>query len=284
MLVALAVLATSLLGADSLLVSPAWLSAHLTDPDIVVVHVDRSRTGYDQGHIQGSRFLPLASILVERNGVPNELPPVATIDSALESVGISDGSRVIITGDPLAAARLFMTLDYLGHTGGAALLDGSTEGWVAAGFPAADASAATALGSLTPRVNRDVVVDSHWVRSHLKTPGTVFLDARPAADFIGTPGSTPPSGHLPGARNIYWKHTLGGVPPAVLPRGELEAMFRGAGMQPTDVVVTYCRSGMQAGFLYFVARYLGYDTRLYDGSMSEWLTLADAPLATGEAP
>lgn len=284
MLAALAVLATSLLGADSLLVSPGWLSAHLTDPDVVVVHVDRTRTAYDQGHIAGSRFLPLASILVERTGVPNELPPVAALDSVLESVGVSDGSRVIITGDPLAAARLFMTLDYLGHAGGAALLDGSTEGWIAAGFPAADATEATAAGSLTPRVNRDVVVDSHWIRSHLGSPGTVFLDARPGADFRGTPGSTPPSGHLPGARNIYWKHTLGGVPPAVLPKQELEAMFRGAGIRPTDVVVTYCRSGMQAGFLYFVARYLGYDTRLYDGSMSEWLTLANAPLATGETP
>ena len=281
MLALLPFLASALLGADTLLVSPAWLSAHLHDPLVVVVHVDRSRSGYDAGHIEGSRYLPLAALLADRDGVPNEMPPVATLDSVLESVGIGDDSRVIITGDPLAAARLFVVLDYLGHGDGAALLDGSTEGWIQAGFPAANAPAPATRGSLTPRVDSAVVVDAAWVAGHLGRAGTVFLDARPATDFIGTPGSSPPTGHIPGARNIYWKTTLGGVPPAVLSRPELAAMFHGAGIRAGDMVVAYCRSGMQAGFLYFVARYLGYETRLYDGSMADWLRRPEAPIETG---
>jgi thiosulfate/3-mercaptopyruvate sulfurtransferase len=50
----------------------------------------------------------------------------------------------------------------------------------------------------------------------------------------------------------------------------LQEMFRDAGVKPGDRVVTYCHIGQQASLLYFVARYLGYDTRLYDGSWQEW--------------
>ncbi len=281
MLALLPFLAASLLGADTLLVSPAWLSAHLDDPNLVVVHVDRNRAQYDAGHIQGTRFLPISAILVERDGVPNELPPVATLDSVLESVGIGDQSRVIITGEPLAAGRLLFTLDYLGHGGRVALLDGGIPAWVHAGFPVGNAPAPARRGSLTPKVVPGVVVDGAWVEGHLKAPKTIFLDARPASDFTGTPGSSPPTGHIPGARNIFWKTTLDGTPPVLLPRSELEEMFHSAGIRQGDVVVSYCRSGMQASFLYFVARYLGYETKLYDGSMAEWLTRPGAPVETG---
>lgn len=75
MLSVLPLLAATLLGADTVLVSPAWLSAHLGEPGMVVVHVARNRTAYDAGHIARSQFLPLSSILVERAGIPNELPP-----------------------------------------------------------------------------------------------------------------------------------------------------------------------------------------------------------------
>lgn len=271
----------ALLGTDTLLVSPAWLSAHLGQPGIVVIHADRDRAAYDAGHIAGSQFLALASIVVERDGVPNELPSVAALDSVLESIGIGDDSRVIITGDPLAAGRLFFTLDYLGHGSHAALLDGGTPAWVAAGFPVAQESATPGRATFTPAPRPDVLADAAWVHTHLHDSTVALLDARPAADYAGTPGSSPPTGHIPGARNIFWKTTLGGTPPALLDRAALEAMFKAAGAAPGDLVVTYCRTGVQASFLYFVARYLGYGVKLYDGSFAEWSQLAGMPIVQG---
>ncbi|MFL6440137.1 MAG: rhodanese-like domain-containing protein [Terriglobales bacterium] len=35
-------------------------------------------------------------------------------------------------------------------------------------------------------------------------------------------------------------------------------------------VITYCRTGMQSSLDYFVAKYLGYAARMYDGSFYEW--------------
>lgn len=273
MLSLLPLLAATILGTDTVVVSPAWLSGHLGDPNLVVVHVDRTRAAYDLGHIEGSQFLPLSSIVVERDGIPNELPPVAQLDSVLESIGIGDDTRVVITGDPLGAARLFFTLDYLGHSRGAALLDGGTEMWVEGGWPVGAGPAPARRGTLTPHSQADIVVSGAWVRANLTTPGVAFLDARPAEDFM--------AGHIPGARNIFWQTTMSGSPPVLRSRGDLDAMFHAAGIRPGDRLVTYCRSGLQASYLYFVARYLGYETKLYDGSMAEWSTLPGAPVERG---
>jgi thiosulfate/3-mercaptopyruvate sulfurtransferase len=42
-------------------------------------------------------------------------------------------------------------------------------------------------------------------------------------------------------------------------------------------VVAYCHIGQQATVVYFVARYLGYDARLYDGSWEDWSAHTELP-------
>ncbi|GIT49806.1 MAG: hypothetical protein Ct9H300mP15_00190 [Gemmatimonadota bacterium] len=40
-----------------LLVSADWLSDHLADPQVVVLHADMQKSRYEAGHIPGARFL-----------------------------------------------------------------------------------------------------------------------------------------------------------------------------------------------------------------------------------
>jgi len=61
--------------------------------------------------------------------------------------------------------------------------------------------------------------------------------------------------------------------PRLRPVPELRALFAQAGAGAPDEVVTYCTSGMMSSMSYVVARYLGYNVRLYDGSMFEWTAL-----------
>ena len=35
-------------------------------------------------------------------------------------------------------------------------------------------------------------------------------------------------------------------------------------------VVSYCMVGMRASVIYFVARHLGFDAKMYDGSIVDW--------------
>ena len=49
----------------------------------------------------------------------------------------------------------------------------------------------------------------------------------------------------------------------------------------TTPLVSYCMVGMRASVTYLVARHLGYDARLYDGSIVDW-TLRKLPTVTGK--
>src|ERR1019366_2826707 len=111
---------------QDMLVSTDWLSKHLTDANVVVLQVSANRNAYDAGHIPGARFVGLPELVVTRDGIPNELPPVADLKKVLEAAGVSDDSRIILYSDVsvLPATRAYFTLDYLGHGDQAALLDG----------------------------------------------------------------------------------------------------------------------------------------------------------------
>lgn len=267
-----------------LLVSAEQLAGRLDDPSTVVLHVGREPAGYEAGHVPGARFLPLGAIVVERDGVPNELPAVAHLDSVFESVGVSDGSRVVLYGDlgGLAAARAFFTLEYLGHRD-VALLDGGLETWKAEGRPTSTA-AQTAMptrGTLTPRPRPELVVSADWLAARLNDPRVVLVDARPPAEFAGTEpgGGIARPGHIPGAANVFWRNALVSPERPVLRDPDaLRAAFQAAGAAPGKTVVTYCRSGVQASHAYFVSRYLGYETKMYDGSFLDWSARASLPV------
>lgn len=266
---------------EEMLVDGDWLAGRLDDPEVVVLHVGPERGEYEQGHVPGARFLPLDAIVTQRGEDLNELPPVSRLDSVFEAAGVSDGSRVVVYGRPLAAARAFFALDYLGHGDRTALLDGGIEAWRAAGHPLSTAEPHVARGSFTARPQEERLVDAAWISERLDDPGVALLDARPEAQFTGAEAGAgvPRPGHIPGAGHLFWEETLDSPgQPTLEDPASLRAMFRAAGVDPGDTVVTYCRTGMQAGFAYFVARYLGYDARLYDGSFMDWSRRAGLPV------
>ncbi len=275
---------------DSMLVSTEWLTRHLQDPDIVILHIGRERADYEKGHIPGARFIAFSEMVVTRGGVPNELPPAADLQKLFEAAGVGDGSRVILYGERtgLLAARAFFTLDYLGHGERAALLDGGFEKWRAERRPVSNEVPEVKPGKFTPIVHPEVLVplavmrDFSWEASNLPRSPVALIDARPAEEFAGSKNSEGlRSGHIPGAVSLYWMETLESrEDPELLPPADLRKVFGRAGVTPDRKVVTYCVTGVQASFVYFAARYLGYDVAMYDGSMSEWSKVPDIAVVT----
>ena len=51
---------------------------------------------------------------------------------------------------------------------------------------------------------------------------------------------------------------------------ELRKKFEAIGADARTPLVSYCMIGMRASVTYFVARHLGYDARMYDGSIVDW--------------
>ena len=56
--------------------------------------------------------------------------------------------------------------------------------------------------------------------------------------------------------------------------------FAEAGAEPGDTVITYCHIGQQASLVYYLAKSLGYDARMCDGSFEEWSQRGDLPVET----
>jgi thiosulfate/3-mercaptopyruvate sulfurtransferase len=270
-------------GRPEMLVSTEWLAGHASDQSLVVLHVARERADYDAGHIPGACFVPWNELAVTREGIANELPPVESLQRLFERCGVSDDSRIVLYGDRLvlSATRAWFTLDYLGLSGKAALLDGGLEKWRAEQRPVTKEEPAARQGRFTPHIRPDALVgieqmrDLAWVAANVPSPDPLILDVRPPAEFR--------AGHIPGAVNFYWPQTLTSKEmPTLRPLAELQQMYQAIGVAPGRTLVTYCNSGVQASQTYFVLKLLGYDVRLYDGSFSEWSQAKDAPVAKSE--
>jgi len=279
-LTALAVLAATTPG---LLLSPADLASALKDPATIVIAVGSSEDDFIAGHIPGARFVNYNDIAVDAGGLSTELPPVDQLRKVLSAAGISDKSKIVIYGSAIAAARMFFTLDYIGHPN-AKLLNGGLNAWkanggaVEIGPPSREALRGTGTAekissaTLTLKPQPDRVVSADWIKERLSSPKMTLLDARPDAEFTGADGGMNGAhvkGHLPDAQQLVW-NTLLDSSGKYLPDAELKKKFDAIGAKAGTPLVSYCMVGMRASVTYFVARHLGYDARLYDGSIVDW--------------
>jgi thiosulfate/3-mercaptopyruvate sulfurtransferase len=280
-LAALAVLAQSSTG---LLVSPPELAAMLKDPAVVVIAVGNQPSDFESGHIPGARFVRYADIAPDIDGIQSELPPPDQLRRVLAAAGIGDRAKVVIYGSPIAATRMFFTLDYFGHPY-ARVLNGGLAAWkanggaIATGPPAPPAE----VPALTPRVQAGRVVSADWIKARLSTSQMTLLDARPDAEYTGADGGMNGmhvKGHLPDAQQLVW-NTLLDASGRFLPDAELRRKYEAIGATKSTPLVSYCMVGMRASVTYFVARHLGYDARLYDGSIVDW-TRRKLPAVTGK--
>jgi thiosulfate/3-mercaptopyruvate sulfurtransferase len=73
-----------------MIVSAKWLSEHLNDPKVIVLHVGEKRSEYESGHIPGARFLALADFI---EGDDAELPSTEKLKDTFEKLGVSDDSH-----------------------------------------------------------------------------------------------------------------------------------------------------------------------------------------------
>jgi thiosulfate/3-mercaptopyruvate sulfurtransferase len=191
------------------------------------------------------------------------------------AAGVTDQSQIVIYGPPLAATRAFFTLDYLGHPN-VRLLNGGISAWKTERLPLEQGARASATPKLSaafaPTPDPERVASAAWIQERLSSSKMTLIDARPDAEFTGSDGGRGgmhATGHLPGAHRQVWD-TLVDRSGRFAPDAELRAKMQAAGAAAGTPVVSYCMVGMRASVTYFVARHLGYDAKLYDGSIVDW--------------
>jgi thiosulfate/3-mercaptopyruvate sulfurtransferase len=260
-----------------------WLSQHLDDRGLVVLHVGNAAE-YQAQHIAGARLISEDDVAkphdMAKGDLMLELPAAADLRATLAARGISDDSRIVVyagRNTPVqSATRIILTLDYLGLGDRTSLLNGGLAAWLRDGKPVTAEAPQVAPGTLSPRATKPVVVDAEFVKSLASRPNHKLVDARAPAFFTGVAASMGKSGHIPGAINIPFTDVTDTE--QQIDRARLADLFARAGVRPGDTVVAYCHIGQQATAVIFAARLLGHPVVLYDGAFQDWANANRGPV------
>lgn len=268
---------------STMLVSTGWLREHLHDRNLAIVAVGQD-ADFATAHIPGAVALDYRSI--QRATSPEqplnlELPSMPELIKVFSALGVSNDSRIVIymSKDLITqTARTWLTLDAMGLGGQTSILDGGLPAWQRDGGAVSTEARHPEPGKLQACPGGDVIVDVDFIRGHLAGGGVRIVDARLPQYYTGeTPGRNQRPGHIPGAASIPYS-SLVDEQGKLKPLADLQQQFGKAGVKAGDRVVSYCHIGQQASLVYFVARYLGYDARLYDGSFEDWSRHTDLPV------
>jgi thiosulfate/3-mercaptopyruvate sulfurtransferase len=291
-LVSLVLLAsTSLASAADMLVTPAWLVEHRGERNLVLLHVGVP-ADFEKEHIPGAQLVNPQDLAIPRSegALILQLLPPDQLRAKLESLGIGDGSRVVVYFGKdwvSPAARVYFSLDAAGLGDHASILDGGMPAWKAVGGTVTAAPEAgappRAKGKIMAKPHPELVADLDFVKANLEAPGVAIVDSRTLKFFDGAdPGAMPRAGHIPGARSLPFD-TLVTEDNRMKSPAETAEAFKAAGIKPGDTVVSYCHNGQQATVMYFAAKRLGYKALVYDGSWDEWSRKSDLPVEKSPA-
>lgn len=271
---------------DRLLAGPAEID--LNDPDLVLLHVGDSAE-YRAAHLPGARLADVRTLSAPRGGPDDlvlEMPEPAALKTALEALGVSDGSNIVVyMGSDWVTplTRLVYMLDWAGLGARTRVLDGGLPAWQAEGRPVSAEPVAAGQGRIARLdIRRDLVVDRAWVKANATADGSVLVDARARAVYDGVQPDRGRNGHIPRAVSVPWVELYDGTTARLKSAAELRAIFEQAGVRPGDTVVGYCHIGQYATAMLFAARSLGHEVRLYDGSFQDWASDPASPVEATE--
>lgn len=114
-----------------------------------------------------------------------------------------------------------------------------------------------------PLTSQTISVDE--LSKIIKQPNVIVVDARPAGDYLKT--------HINGAVGLD-ATTLCNTKPVegtLKSTSELASILGKNGISNNSKVVIYCKTGVNAGRLYWILKYLGHeDVSILDGQMDAW--------------
>ena len=279
------------------IVSTEWLAANLSDPALVVLdgswHLPAekrdAKAEYASAHIPVARHFDLDDISDRTSPLPHMLPTPELFAAKMHELGIGEGDCVVVydasAPGVMSAGRPWWMLRVFGHTN-VAVLDGGLKKWKAEGRPlTAEQPAPRKPSPFQARLDRGLLCTLDDMRALVASGSSQIADARSAGRFQGRDPEPRPglrSGHMPGARNVPFT-TLLNADGTLKSRPELRAAFEAAGIDFNRPIATSCGSGVTAAVLSLALAVLGRaDTRLYDGSWSEWGQASlDTTVATG---
>mgnify|MGYP003329234540 FL=1 len=233
---------------------------------------------YEKGHIEGAVNFKWHTDLVDT--VSRDIISKDRLQDLLQKSGVNQGNTIVLYGDKnnWFAAWAAWVFDIYGIEN-VKLLDGGRKKWEA------DKKPLTPIATSVKSGNIKLTKTNNKLRARLKDVVAVankksdvaLVDIRSADEYNGkifAPAGVPElavrAGHIPGAVNVSWGKAVNedGTIKSV---DELKKIYAAAGIDGSKPIITYCRIGERSSHTWFVLnKVLGYDTRNYDGSWTEY--------------
>ena len=265
---------------QDVIVSPQWVNDNMSDPNLVIIQPSFLKLDYDNEHIKGARYLwPDWLTANSPEGTYNP-PDPKEATKVLQSLGINKNSKIVLChafGDVSITARMFLTFEYLGLRGQVHYLNGGLVAWKKAGFPVTKELPTIKKGNFVASVAEPVIVDKNYVLNSLQKRSADVVDARMKRFYDGDPTGNPRDGHIAGALNLPYTDMIDSTN-SIKSMEVLSKNFSAVVPDKGKEIVTYCFIGQTASVIYLTGRSLGYNVKLYDGSMQEWSRIPELPM------
>lgn len=130
-----------------------------------------------------------------------------------------------------------------------------------------------------------MVADADAVDTLRRDPHALILDVRATERYQGvTEPLDPRAGHIPGAVSAPYTDNVD-ADGRMLPVETLRVRYAALGADRAETIVCYCGSGVTAAHTILALERAGWkNTRLYEGSWSDWSRDPSRPAATGSEP
>ncbi len=281
-------------------VSPGWLEDHLADPEIAIIDVRAGfrpqppgpsdffsmRAEYGEAHIPGAHYLHMVDDLSDPSGsFPFAALPALNVHDLLGAMGVSNDQTLVIYGANMHVVthRCWWSLRQAGANN-VRLLDCTYDHWVQGGRPLSDIVPGDSPKTFEATEIPEWITDKDTVAAAVDDPAVGLVNALSQEQFEGDGQHYGRPGRIPGSVSVPAMSVVDPSTGALRQRSELETVFRDAGADGYERLITYCGGGIAASTAFLALDTLGYDNvSLYDGSLLEWTKDPQAPLEIGPA-